>query len=56
MFVCFVCTEKTLEATSRPLKKAIFQGKMILMIYICLAGVDWKPVFVLFPQSNEVSS
>jgi hypothetical protein len=29
---------------------------LFLMIYICLARVDWKPVFVLFPQSNEVSS
>jgi len=34
--------------SNRLLKKGLFQGKLILMIYICLPGVDWKSIFVLF--------
>jgi len=42
------CIKKYGRLPSRLLKKCLFQGKLILMIYICLPGVDWKPIFVLF--------
>jgi hypothetical protein len=37
---------------SRLLKKCLFQGKLILMIYICLPGVDWNPILCFFLTPN----